>query len=94
MIKKMYAAFAAMLFVVGTMNGQNSIKGIVTGEGDEPLIGATVMLEGTSFGAVTDGSGQFELAKLAEGKYRVVFSFLGYQSQTEMISLSSSDVEY
>jgi len=93
MIEKVYAVFAAILLLVGSTNGQNSIKGKVIGEGDQPLIGAAVVLQGTSLGVVTDESGEFELTKLSDGKYTVVFSFLGYQSKTRIVELSGADIE-
>lgn len=48
---------------------------------DEPLIGASVLVEGTSVGCVADFDGNFSLT-IPEGKNVVVVSSIGYVSQT------------
>ena len=47
-----------------------------------PLAGVSVALAGKARGAVTNELGQYQLANLAEGTYRLEFNSLGYQSQT------------
>ena len=44
------------------------IKGKVTDQKGEPLIGASVMYKGTNIGTVTDVNGEFSLLKKAENK--------------------------
>ena len=44
----------------------------------EPMIGATVILEGTSLGAAVDVDGAFEIANVPAGKYNLVISAVGY----------------
>ncbi len=62
-----------------TGNG-NIIEGYVYDENGEPLIGVTVLLKGTTFGAVTDMDGYYFL-KIPEGGGILVFSYVGYESQ-------------
>ncbi|GAA5035734.1 collagen-binding protein [Marivirga lumbricoides] len=50
---------------------------------NEPLIGATVLLEGTELGAVTDVNGYFTIRNATPATYNVKASFVGYQSQTK-----------
>jgi len=58
-----------------------SVKGIVKDLADnEPIIGANIVVEGTTTGTSTDIEGNFEL-KLAEGTYNLVISFVGYDSK-------------
>ncbi len=45
----------------------------------EPLIGATVYLDGTSFGTTTNIDGEFTLHKISPGTYTAVFSYIGYE---------------
>ncbi|MDA9774401.1 TonB-dependent receptor [Saprospiraceae bacterium] len=59
------------------------IYGLVTdAQTTEPLIGATVVIEGTSTGVTTDFDGKFKLT-LEPGSYNIAASYLGYQSLTK-----------
>lgn len=59
----------------GTVSGQ-----IIDAQTGEELIGATVQLEGSSTGTVTDISGNYQL-KLDPGTYTLVVSYVSYASQ-------------
>jgi len=48
----------------------------------ETLIGLTVKVEGLSIGAATDVEGRFVLGSLPQGKYTLVFKYIGYQTKT------------
>ncbi len=66
---------------VGTAFGQAKINGTVFSQDDgEPIIGASVMVQGTSTGTVTDIDGNFSLVVPA-GK-KVVVSYIGMVTQT------------
>jgi hypothetical protein len=57
------------------------IKGIVTDkESKEPLIGATVSIVGTSYGAATDIQGNYVILNVPPGTYTVTASYVGYQT--------------
>lgn len=47
----------------------------------EVLIGATVVLEGTTLGAQTDVEGQFKIANIPPQSYNLVVSYLGYTTR-------------
>jgi hypothetical protein len=69
-----YLAFASTI---------GKIKGKVTDlTSGEPLIGANVLVLGTSFGAATDVNGNYTINNLEAGVYEVRASFVGYQSVT------------
>ena len=53
------------------------IKGKVTDQTGEPLIGASVMYKGTNIGPVTDVNGEFSLLKKAENK-QLTAQYIGY----------------
>ncbi len=75
-------------FVIGMVNpvfAQN--KGTVTGvvkdkNTQETLIGATVILEGTTLGAQTDVEGKFKITNIPPQSYNLVIQYVGYQSKT------------
>ncbi len=59
-------------------------KGVIKGQvfdsaNQEPMIGVTVSVEGTSNGVVTDLDGNFTLTVPTTGKTNIVFNFIGYQ---------------
>lgn len=59
---------------------KRQISGMVTDENDEPLIGATVFLEGTQIGTATDVDGQFTI--IIEGKKPVLrVSYVGMKTR-------------
>lgn len=61
-----------------------SLKGAVRDESGEPIPGATVSILGTGVGTVTDLDGNYEIT-VPEGS-TVVFSFIGYESQSFVIN--------
>ena len=58
-----------------------TIKGTVTDDKGEPLIGATIMVVGTSVGVVTDLDGNYSIS-IPKGKRDLIFSYVGYNSKT------------
>lgn len=75
----------AMLLVAGAMAQSKTItvSGIVFDESGMVLPGATVMVEGTNRGEVTNVEGEYQFA-VGEDEV-LVFSFMGYKSQTIMV---------
>ncbi|MDR3119599.1 MAG: TonB-dependent receptor [Mediterranea sp.] len=57
-----------------------TVKGSVVDETGEPVIGASVKIEGTSTGTITDLNGNFTIPVPSKGQLTV--SFIGYVSQT------------
>lgn len=60
-------------------NAQTSVTGTVTDETGEPLIGASVVVPGSTIGASTDIDGNFKL-NVAQGK-KIRVSYVGYVTQ-------------
>ena len=70
------------------MAQSGSVSGKVTdASNNSPLIGANVILEGTSLGAATDGEGRYEIKGLAAGEYVITVSYIGFRNFKENISL-------
>lgn len=55
---------------------------VVEAESGAPLPGANVRIDGTTTGASTDLNGRYRIGDLAQGRYQVVFSFVGFQKKT------------
>lgn len=59
------------------------IKGKVTDAvNSEPLVGATIRIEGTKLGAVADIDGTYEITDLPSGVYSLKVSYIGYNDKT------------
>ncbi|MEJ2505469.1 MAG: TonB-dependent receptor, partial [Ignavibacteriaceae bacterium] len=59
------------------------LKGKITDlDSGEPLVGANVLVLGTSFGAATDVNGEYTILNLDAGTYDVKASYIGYQTIT------------
>ena len=65
------------------------VKGKVMDEKNEPVIGAAVLIEGSTYGTVTDMSGQFSM-KASEGDVLVV-SYIGMGSAKVKVAKDSAD---
>lgn len=73
------------LFVLmGLGASAQTVQGTVTDEKNEPLIGASVLLEGSNKGAITDDNGKYSL-DLAGKTGTLVVTFIGYEKQSAAI---------
>lgn len=69
---------------------QTQISGqVLDGAANEPMIGASVQVPGTSVGSVTDLDGKFSFT-LPEGKFIVQVSMIGYKTQVINVKGKSS----
>lgn len=83
--KSAWALLAFMLLFAG-LQAQKVISGKVTSEeGNEPLIGVTVMVKGTAIGALTDGNGEYRL-EVPNEDATLIFSYLGMVRQELPVS--------
>jgi hypothetical protein len=80
-MKRMVTILFSLLLCTSVLLGQGRIRGKVTDlQTGEPLIGANVLIAGTSFGGATDVNGNYEIRNLNAGVYEVKASYVGYQS--------------
>jgi len=60
---------------------QGSISGTVRdAKTNEPIVGANVVIEGTTTGAATDFNGEFNISKVAAGTYNLHVTFITYKA--------------
>ncbi|HMQ47242.1 MAG TPA: TonB-dependent receptor [Saprospiraceae bacterium] len=64
---------------------QGTVTGSVKDKNGEPLIGATILLSGTSKGTATDFDGNYALDGIDVGSHQVIASYTGYQDQIETV---------
>ena len=77
--KKMSVFLAFLLIGVTTALAQTTVKGTVTDEAGEPIIGASILEKGTTNGTITDFDGNFELR--TKSGATLVVSYVGYVTQ-------------
>ena len=76
-----YLFISMLLFFSIHAFSQTQISGqVLDGAANEPMIGASVQVPGTSVGSVTDLDGKFSFT-LPEGKFIVQVSMIGYKTQ-------------
>ena len=75
------AWLAALLFVVPqSATAQSQVTGTVTeAENGEPLVGVTVVIQGTTIGTTTDLEGAYSVGPVNAGDM-LVFSFVGFET--------------
>ena len=68
-----------LLCAIGASAQSITVSGTVTDPSGEPLIGASILAEGTSAGIATDIDGNYTITAPANGT--LVFSYVGYDTQ-------------
>ncbi len=88
---------ATLLVVLGFLSLATHAQGTITGRvsdtgSDEPLIGATVVVEGTTRGTSTNLDGSFAL-QIPEGDNNIVISYIGYITKTLEVSIRNNETK-
>jgi len=68
------------------------IRGTVTDSKKEPVIGATIKIDGTNKGAVTDALGYFEIKGLQPGYYKLKISSIGFVGTSRELTLANDNI--
>ena len=76
--------------MVSAQTAEVTLKGKVIDAADGyPVIGASVVVDGTKIGAITDVDGNFEL-KIPKKKCEIVISCVGYEDEIRMYTLNNA----
>lgn len=84
--------FLARAQTTPTINAQVSGR-ILDGRTREPLIGATVLIKGTTNGGTTDVNGQFYLKTGQKLPFTLVVSYIGYESKEIIAERSTVTID-
>ena len=81
-MRKLAILFFAIIFSAGLIaqNVTGKLSGTVSSDG-EPLVGANVILEGTSSGAASDANGAYYIFDVQPGTYTLRVNYIGYKAQ-------------
>lgn len=93
MMKKVYATLAMLFWIGSGLYAQTgSIRGTVTDQvAEDPLVGATVAVAGTSRGAVTAADGTFNVDGISPGTYEVSVSYIGYRGMSQEVTVKAGE---
>jgi outer membrane receptor for ferrienterochelin and colicin len=80
-MRKKYFTLWLLFFATSAFAQQTGIKGIISDKATkETLVGATVIIQGTTIGSTTDLDGNFALPTIAPGSYNLVVSYISYKT--------------
>ncbi|NET37731.1 MAG: TonB-dependent receptor plug domain-containing protein, partial [Cyanothece sp. SIO1E1] len=84
---------ACMLFGVQLSIAQSTtIRGIIADRQGDPLIGATILVKGTTTGSITDVDGTYSIA-VANTPATLVFSYTGYSTQEVQVTSATTTLD-
>ena len=78
---KQIFAILLFLFTSGILLAQNTVSFEVKEESGEPLIGASVVIEGTTNGTITNQEGIAKFENLPDGEFEFIISFVGFEEK-------------
>ncbi|NLO68118.1 MAG: TonB-dependent receptor plug domain-containing protein, partial [Bacteroidales bacterium] len=82
--------FLTITLVVNAQTGK--ISGKVTDSDNNPVIGASVVLLGTTIGAASDVDGNYEITKIPSGSFTLRASSIGFKPITRDISIENQSL--
>lgn len=81
-LSKLSVLLFFLAFPVYAYNQTGTIKGrILDAKTNEPLIGASVLVEGTTNGAAADLDGNYVIRNVGAGTYTLIASYIAYQNE-------------
>ena len=94
MKKRLLFMLFFLFFLMGIAWSQTgTVKGTVTsGEDGLPVVGASVLVKGTTIGTITDVDGRFSIQNLPASAPTIVVSFVGMKSQELPVSQEEMEI--
>ena len=89
-MKKTLLSLLFLVFSIISAFSQRAIlRGVITDVvTNEPLVGASVVVKGTTRGAITDIDGIYQL-ELTKDNYDIIISYVGYATLEKVVQLQS-----
>lgn len=92
-MKNHFVTMLLALFVQFTF-AQNTLKGtIINEDNDEPLEQVTVYFPQLEKGTVTARDGSYQLNNLPSGTFKILISYIGFQTVSQTITLQNTDTQ-
>ena len=90
--KSVWFSVLFLFLYFGVVGQNNKLSGRVTSNGT-PLIGASVAMENSSLGTITDLEGQFVLADIPKGEHTFNISYVGYKSISSTLIFQMDEIK-
>ncbi|MEL6926360.1 MAG: carboxypeptidase-like regulatory domain-containing protein, partial [Bacteroidota bacterium] len=92
---RVLSTFFSLLLAVGLAAQTGTLRGNIYDEttGD-PIIYGNILLEGTTLGSTTDVDGFFNIANVPVGDYRLLATYLGYDTVAVQIKIAENRINY
>lgn len=92
LLKFFFCLLPALFLFSNSGKAQTVIEGRVTNqENNEPVAGANVYLSGTTIGSTTNINGEYSFQTSKNGVYKLIFSFVGFDTHVIEIRINSQD---
>ncbi len=91
---KNFLLFTIVSFLISSAFAQSDLRGKVLDDQHNPLVGAYVYLEGSTFYSMTDSNGSFKLYSLTAGTYSLVVNYVGYSDYKQEVVLLENQPLY
>ena len=92
MKKRILSVLLVLAGVATAWAAPKTVKGVVVDQTNQPVIGASVQVNGTTIGVVTDIDGTYELANVPDNAV-ITFSFIGMKSKEVKVTDSVLNVK-
>lgn len=90
-VVRFFYTYFLLLTSICAFAQHGKIAGQVLTSDNKPAFSVTVSLKGRSIGAITDEQGNFNIPRVKAGKYTIVASFVGLQSQEQSIQVLENE---
>ncbi len=79
------------LLALSTQAQNGTLSGTVKEANGEGLIGASIRIEASSIGTITDATGNYSIS-LKPGTYKVIYTYVGYEQTTLVVKIIGDQV--
>ena len=87
-----YNLVLSLLLTSAVFAQSGSIKGTVTDlDNGDPLIGANIIIDGTTMGAATDMEGEYRISSVPAGEHLLKITYIGYEVKEQAITVNADE---
>ena len=89
----MKSYYMALLLVLSLFaSAQNKIVGTISDKGNKPLSSVNISIPEIHKETISDAEGKYTLNNLPNGTFKIIYSFIGYATQTLSVSVSGKEI--